>query len=40
MESNWDKDKENYTFPILTPGLNPSPQRDRIKEFVKHVNCK
>ena len=36
--SNWDKDKENYIFPILTPGLNPSQQRDRIKEFVKDVN--
>lgn len=36
--SNWDKDKENYIFPILTPGLNPSQQRVRIKEFVKDVN--
>jgi len=36
--SNWDKNKENYVFPILKPGLTPSQQRDRIKDFTKDVN--
>ena len=36
--SNWDKSKENYVFPILKPGLTPSQQRDRIKEFTRDVN--
>lgn len=29
---------ENYVFPILKPGLTPSQQRDRIKEFARDVN--
>lgn len=36
--SNWDKSKENYVFPVLKPGLTPSQQRDRIKEFTRDVN--
>ena len=36
--SNWDKSRENYVFPILKPGLTPSQQRDRIKEFTRDVN--
>ena len=28
---------ENYVFPILKPGLTPSQQRDRIKEYIKNV---
>lgn len=35
---NWDKNKENYVFPILKNGLTPSQQRDRIKEFTRDVN--
>lgn len=36
--SNWDKNKDNYVFPVLKPGLTPSQQRDRIKEFTRDVN--
>jgi integrase len=36
--SNWDKSRENYIFPVLKPGLTPSQQRDRIKEFIRDVN--
>jgi len=36
--SNWDKNKENYVFPILKEGLTPTQQRDRIKEFTRDVN--
>ena len=36
--SNWDKSRENYVFPVLKPGLTPSQQRDRIKEFTRDVN--
>jgi site-specific recombinase XerD len=36
--SNWDKSRENYIFPVLKPGLTPSQQRDRIKEFTRDVN--
>ncbi len=36
--SNWDKNKDNYVFPILKPGLTPLQQRDRIKEFTRDVN--
>lgn len=36
--SNWDKNKDNYVFPILKPSLTPLQQRDRIKEFTRDVN--
>ncbi|MGN6339352.1 MAG: phage integrase SAM-like domain-containing protein [Ginsengibacter sp.] len=36
--SNWDKSRENYVFPVLKPGLTPSQQRDRIKEFTRDIN--
>jgi site-specific recombinase XerD len=36
--SNWDKSRENYIFTVLKPGLTPSQQRDRIKEFIRDVN--
>ncbi len=36
--SNWDKNNENYVFPILKSGLTPMQQRDRIKEFTRDVD--
>lgn len=36
--SNWDKNKENYIFPILKAGLTLNQQRNRIKEHTRDVN--
>jgi len=35
---NWDTNKDNYIFPILSPGLASSQQRERIKDFIWRVN--
>lgn len=35
---NWDNSMDNYIFPILSPGLTSSQQRERIKDFIWRVN--
>jgi hypothetical protein len=33
-----DKGPNNYIFPILTPGVTPSRQYERVELFIRSVN--